>query len=317
MNYVLYGEEPYLLQESLSNIIHSTISDDNDMDMITYDALKSNVNALLEDAQTIPFFSEHKVIVIQNANFLSTNDDTGWDTTQLEQYFDRPLDSTVLVFVGEFEKLDARKRIVKKMQKACKVLQYRKIDDMGKKSYVQELIASRHLQMDAPVVEMLVKRLPLDIRSIRNEIDKLTLYGGVITQRIVEDLVNRPLEDDVFELVNAVVEKNLKKAFHLWEDMCILNKDAIYLIATLASQFRFLFQVKELMLEGKSKQEITTTLNAHPYRVQLTMNRVTHLAIQDILSILSRLADLDQKIKAGRMDKIMGFEMFLLSIQGV
>lgn len=313
----MYGEETYLLQEALKKIIQSSVGKDDDMDTNTYDARKMDVYAVLEDAQTIPFFSQEKVILVQNATFLSTNDDTNWDVKVLEQYFEHPMDSTNLIFIGDFEKLDARKKIVKLMQKKCKVLQFHKIDELGKKQYVHEQITKRHLQMEPLVVEALTKRLPLDILSIRSEFDKLALYGDTIDLEVVERLITRPLEDDVFELVNAVVDKNLKKAFHLWEDLCVLNKDAIYLIATLASQFRFLFQVKELMLEGKTKADITSILNAHPYRVQLTMRSAQNLELSNVLSILSRLADLDQKIKAGNIDKVMGFEMFLLSIQGV
>lgn len=316
MNYVLYGEEQYLLQEALQKIVKTNAVQGDDLNTITYDALKSDVQTLLEDAQTVPFFSEHKIIIVTNANFLSTSDDTGWDTASLMAYLDHPMESTILIFVGEYEKLDARKKIVKSMQKTCKVLQFRRLDDMGKQRYVEEQIAKRHIAIDSMAVNALIARLPNDIRTIRNEFDKLELYGEQITQSVVESLVARPLEEDVFQMVNAVVEKRMKEAFHLWEDMCVLNKDAIYLIALLSSQFRFLYQVKVLMSEGKYKEEITSVLGAHPYRVQVSMKSAQHMDIADLLSILERLATLDQEIKAGRMNKAIGFEMFLLSLQG-
>lgn len=317
MNYVLYGEEQYLLQEALSKIVQEHGGAAQDFNTITYDALKSNTDMLLEDAQTVPFFAEHKIIIVQNANFLSTSDDTGWELDALSSYFDHPLESTVLVLVGEFAKLDARKKIVKKIQKTCKVLQFRKLDDMGKQRYIMEQIQKRQLTVEPRALQALYTRIPNDIRMIRNECDKLELYGDVITERVVEHLVARPLEEDVFQLVNAVVEKRIKEAFHLWEDMCTQNKDAIYLIAMLSSQFRFLYQVKELMLEGKYKEEITSILSAHPYRVQVSMKTAQLLDIAELLSILDRLAVLDQEIKAGRMNKVIGFEMFLLSLRGV
>ncbi|MEG0275164.1 MAG: DNA polymerase III subunit delta [Longicatena sp.] len=316
MNYILHGEEQFRLQEALRKIVQSYMEQGDEMNTIVYDALKSDVHVLLEDAQTIPFFSQHKVILIQNANFLTTSDDTGWDLVPLEAYLNDPLESTILIFITTTDKLDARKKIVKKMKETCKVMVFSKVDDQEKIRYANEQITKRNLVLDYAAKELLLLRLPNDIRSIQNELGKLELFGGTITREIVEDLVTRPIEEDVFQLVNAVVDKDLKKAFHVWADMQVLNKDAIFLIATLASQFRLLYQVRVLMDEGRQKDDIVSITNAHPYRVQLSMNTAKRLTARELLSILERLATLDQQIKSGLMKKEIGFEMFLLSLRG-
>lgn len=317
MNYVLYGEETYVLQETLRKLVHNTSSNDDDLNTMRLDALKNSVEQLLEDAQTVPFFADKKTIVVENANFLCANDDTGWDTASLETYLDRPMESTDLIFVGSFEKMDARKKIVKKIQKTCKVLVFHHLDAFEKKRYVEEQIKKRGIVLDDFTMEVLLSRLDCDIRRIRNELTKLELYGDGINEEVVRSLITRPLEENVFELVNAVVDQRIHDAFLIWEDMCAQNKDVIYFIAMLSSQFRFLFQVKELMQQGHSKAEITSILAAHPYRVQVSMRSVQSMHKESLLSILDRLATLDQMIKSGRIQKTIGFEMFLLRLQGV
>ena len=227
MNYELYGEEQYLLQESLTRIVRSHVPDANDLNKLVYDADTTDLDVILEDAMTIPFFSDCKIILVYHANFLSAANEHAVDTAALERYLDDPLESTVLVLIGDFEKLDARKKIVKKVQKTCKVLQYRKLDEQGKQSYVQEQVKKRSLQIEPSAMQALLRRLPLDIRTIQTEMEKLELYGGVISSDVVERLVTRPLEEDVFQLVNAVVDRDLRKSFHMWQDLCVLNKDAI------------------------------------------------------------------------------------------
>lgn len=316
MNYVLYGEERYLLQKALQNIIAKYVLEKNEFTNISYDARTTDIQIILEDASTIPFFSEQKVILIHHANFLSTNNDTDMDTDALELYLDNPMESTTLILLGDFEKLDARKKIVKKIKKVCEVLQFRKLDQQGKQSYIKEELKKRTLSVDNAGLQELIQRLPLDIQSIHMELDKLELYGDTITYDVVSKLVTRPLEDDVFLLVRAVVDKDVKTAFHIWQDLCVLNKDAIYLIALLASQFRFLYEVKALMMQSKRKDEIVSILSAHPYRVQMSMQSAKDLDIAYLMGILEQLATLDQRMKAGLLDKKLGFEMFLLRIQG-
>lgn len=316
MNYVLYGEEQYELSNALKRILKQHHIEEQDLNMITYDALQNDIQTIMEDASTIPFFAEEKVILVRNANFLSTNNDTDIDVKILENYLDDPMPSTILILTGNFEKLDARKKIVKKIQKSCKVLQFHRLDAIGKENYIKEEVSRRKLSIDPAAMKELIQRLPLDIRTIKAEMEKLELYGETIHLSVVEKLVTRPLEDDVFQLVNAVVDRDLKKAFTLWQDLCVLNKDAIFLIALLAAQFRFLYQVKVLMDQGAGKDMIVSKLSAHPYRVQLTMQSARKLSTPYLLSILSKLATLDQKLKGGLLDKKLGFELFLLEIQG-
>lgn len=314
MNYLLYGEEQYRLKKTLNTIISQYVKDENDLNVITYDALQTEMDVIIEDAMTIPFFSEYKVILVYHANFFSTTNDTGIDANVLEDYIKQSMDSTVLVFIGDFAKLDTRKKIVKLIQKQWKVLEFKKLDELGKKSFVEEQMKKRNIKIDHDAYQELLQRLPLDMESIQRELDKLDLYGNQITKDVVTKLVIRPLEDDVFALVNAVVEKNISKAFYIWNDLCVINTDSIYLTALLASQFRFLYEVKVLIQQGQTKEEIVSSLHAHPYRVKLAMKSVEYLTSDYLMQMLAKLADLDQKLKSGLLDKKLGFEMFLLEI---
>ena len=46
----------------------------------------------------------------------------------------------------------------------------------------------------------------------------------------------------------------------------------------------------------------------------MTMAQCRALSSDQLLGILKRLADFDQRIKNGRVDKKLGFELFLLSM---
>ena len=314
MNYVLFGEESYRLKNSLKTIVSKYVKDESDLNLISYDALETDMTTILEDAMTIPFFSEYKVILVYHANFLSTNNDTGIDPNILEDYVMHPMESTILIFIGDFAKLDARKKIVKKIKENWKVLEFKKLDELGKRSYVSEQLQKYHIQIDDGGFQELLRRLPLDMESIQRELEKLSLYGECITKTVVSHLVTRPLEDNVFELVHAVVEKDKRKAFQIWKDLCVVNTDAIYLVALLSSQFRFLFQVKTLLNQGENKDGITSILHAHPYRVKLAINDVNCISNSYLMEMLAKLATLDQQLKAGLLDKKMGFEMFLIEL---
>lgn len=316
MNYILYGEEQYLLESEKKRIIRKYSEGEEGLDSITYNASQTSLQEILDDAMTIPLFSNKKVIVVEHANFLSANDDTNIDVNGLIEYFENPMESTIFIFTGTFAKLDARKKVVKVMQKYCKVLQFSTLDETSKGDYIRNELQKRNIKMDTMTQQVLIQLLPTDIRFINSELNKLELLDENVEEEMLRALIHRPLEDDVFVLVRAVVNKDIKKSFHVWNDFLIQNKDPIYLIALLASQFHFLYQVKGLLMQGYSKQDIANELKAHPYRVQMTIQSCMNLSISAILEILNELAILDQKLKSGTIDKKTGFELFLINLKG-
>lgn len=317
MNYVIYGEEQYQVQKQIQAIVHREIAGAADMNTVTYDALQASIDQILEDAETIPFFADKKVIIVNHANFLSASNDTDMDLARLEAYLERPLDSTILILSGEFAKLDTRKKIVKKISTLCDVRVCNRLDKDSLPAYVREVLKKHHITMSNKAFSLLCERLPYDIGTIQNELAKLELYDQTIDEAVIAQLVTRSLEEDVFALVNAVVEKNMKRIFRIWQDLQMLNKEPIAMIALITAQFHLLYQVKVQLLKHVSNQaEIAKILGVHPYRVKLAIPTCQRLAIDDILDVLHQLADLDQNIKTGRIDKKIGFEMFLLGVKG-
>ena len=171
--------------ETLETRVKEYRPDENDLNLIRYDAMHTDIAAIIEDAMTVPFFSSYKVIIVDHANFLSTLNNTACDIKSLESYLQNPCDSTVLIFTGDFAKLDTRKKVVKTIKKTWKVLEFKKLDELGKNSVVNEEIQKRKLNITGNAKQILLKRLPLDMETIQKEMDKLELYQGVLDENVV------------------------------------------------------------------------------------------------------------------------------------
>lgn len=316
MNYILYGEDSYLLQQELDKILKEHLGKEVELNTTTYSAIQTSMNEILDDAMTIPFFSDTKAIVVQQANFLTASKEVQVDQDMLLNYVSNPLPSTILIFIVEHEKLDSRKKLVKEMMKYCCTKELKKLDEEGKARFIRQQIKERTIKIEENALTELIHRLPTQLQIIEKELDKLQLYGEKVDLRIVKNIITRPLEDDVFQLVNAVVNKNKKKAFEIWRDLCVLNKEPIAIIGALASQFRFLYQVKALQEQGiRNKNDIASQLKVSSGRVYYALETCRKFNLAAIHEQLHALALLDQKIKSGKIDKKMGFELYLLGIK--
>ena len=309
MNYLFYGKDNGRVQKAIERVIKQY----ENSDVITVDMNTSSMSEVMLELTTLPFFSEHKVIILKNCAFLSSKNEE--DLSSLEEFLNHPIMENTLIMSAEIEKCDARKKIVKLIQKTCKVQAFSSLNDQDKRSYVMEKCASMKLQMGTNTVSILVSLLPNDTAIIDQQLEKLACYPEKITQEVLDKLVHREPEDNIFLLSESLLKGNFKKAFSIYQDMKALSYDPIYFTSVLGSQFRFTYQVKCLRLRGYSEERIAQMLHAHPYRVKMSAQLVAHIDLDRITYMIEKIAACDQNIKSGKVEKYVAFELFLIQCQ--
>ncbi len=317
MNYILYGEETFLLNKELNKITHDILSKDSEDDEPSYhDLEKDSLENVINDCNTMPFFSNNKVVICKGATFLSAqgslNDN---DEVLLLKYLEKPNLCTTLIFTLEGANLDSRKKLNKKLQKLVRVMRYDRLEENDRNTYIRNEINKRGLVLNKDAYQCYLSRAGFDFQNIANDLNKLMLHGNPIDEVTIKALVPRPLLDDdkyKFEFIQAIYDKNAKKIFTLYHDFCELNVEPLALIGLIESQLRFLLEVKICRELGMGEKETATNLNANPYRVKKNMQNAMAFSEKGINDILNELAILDQQYKKGLLEINNGFEMWLI-----
>ena len=315
MNYFIYGSEGYLLKKELNKVIKNDDLNDH-LNAVYYDGMASdfNIEQIIEDANTISMFAEKKVIIVNNPSFLFNQSLSDEQLAAFEQYLHDSSVFTTLIFyveTNEQNSIDQRKKIFKMLVKECHTIHIGSLNTDDFRKVVINDLNKNKIDIDQDAIEELIARLPIDIANWKTELTKLQLYGNSLNKDDIRFLIARSLDDNVFIMVNAVMRHNLKLAIEAWRDLAVMKHDPIELIAILASQFRFMYQCGILAHKYDNKQ-IADILNAKVARVNITMNNSRNVSTTQIMALLAKLADLDQKIKMGIIDKQLGFELFLI-----
>ncbi|MEA5026553.1 MAG: DNA polymerase III subunit delta [Erysipelotrichaceae bacterium] len=315
MNYFLYGSEQFLLKQELEKILKKGQHDN--IGTVYYDGQASDfsVDQVLEDANTISMFSDRKVIIINNPAFLYNSLlITDEQITAMTVYLRNSSEFTTLIFYLELDEqgvFDQRKKAFKLLLKECRVITVPVLSNEEFRRLVSNDLKTAGIAIEPAAVNELISRLPVNIANWKIELMKLSLYGGKIDEQDVKHLISRSMDDNVFIMVNAVIQKNLKRAIDTWHDLAVMKHDPIELVAILAAQFRFMYQCS-VLTKQYSPARIAELLNAKPARVSITLNNSRGISGRRMLSLLDQLASLDQKIKNGIIDKQLGFELFLI-----
>lgn len=234
---------------------------------------------------------DHKVYVIKNSKELLSY--------SLKQIL-KPIPKGVTVILV-YDKIDRRKKLFKGASKY--IYEFNKIQNGH--VYVKHLI---NLPQD--MCQIIAQRCDHDIGRIESEVEKLKYLDTKITYDIINELIVPTPQDNVWEFVDAVMEKNPKKCYSIYGELKALNEDEIHFLGLLYQSFRNMLIVKGYI--SKSDKEISKLANMNYYQVKFARQAVnkyfSNIDISHILKYMQRIQQLEVDIKMGNIDAVMGFK---------
>lgn len=316
--YLLYGTEAYFIEETLKRITRQ-LSEDGEVEIINFDLEEKNVNEVIYEADTLPFFSNKKLIVAKNAFFLKATEKgkekVNHDTTELEKWLQSPSPTAITVFIAPYEKLDERKKITKAMKQSANVIEAMSLQAHDLKSWVLHELSTHGKTMSEETIDRFIELGGTDLVHLQTELLKIATYVGEdqeIDTETVKKLLVRTLEQDVFTLGNAYLSGNKSEAIEIYHDLLKRKEDPLKLNALIATQVRLMVQVSHLMKKGYHAQQIATQLKVHPYRVKLLFDNPMLHNEQKLLQTLNDLATVDLQLKTLNINRDRILELFLM-----
>lgn len=319
--YLLYGTEPYLINETKQNLVqHAIGKDEHDFNLAAHDLDETPIEAALEDAETFPFMGERRLIFLHNPFFLTAEKSKSkieHNLQKLEAYLQEPAPYSIVVFSGAYEKLDERKKITKLLKKNAEVLEAKPLSEHELKTWVRERASVNGVQIDEEAIAYMLTLTGTNLFMLTSELDKLALYADDekrITVQMVDQLVSRSLEQNIFALVDKIVHRRVEEALRIFYDLLKQNEEPIKILAVITSQFRLIYQVKELARRGYGQNQIAGLIKTHPFRVKLAAGQAGLFGDEELSQIMAMLADADYQMKTGGMNKKMLIELFLFKL---
>lgn len=305
MVYLLYGTNDFAIQKEIEKIT----KDFDKMNISKYDLTEDDIKDVISDAETFSMFADSKVVIAENAAIFTSSGSGDLET--LENYLAHINPNTILIFTVNEEKVDERKKITKKIKKDYKLISFNQNETPN--SLVRNLLNDYNITSSN--INLLIDRVGTNPLILENEVNKIKLYKDdkTVTKEDILNLTTKRPEIDIFKLIDDIVMKNKDEALEIYNEMLKVNEEPLKIVILLASQFRLMYQAKELAKKGYSEKNISEVLKVHPYRVKLALQKGKKYKAETLLNYLNALADIDIAIKTGKTDKNLALELFLLN----
>ncbi|NDI33763.1 DNA polymerase III subunit delta [Chengkuizengella sediminis] len=319
--YLCYGTEKFLMNEFIQFLTNEFIDPvHKDFALIHFDLTETSIDQVVEDVETLPFMVPNKLVIAKNASFLTGTRDKSkieHQIEKLEKYINSPVDYSVLVLYVNAEKLDERKKIVKLLKKQNYIISFPSLKPNELSKWVQNRVKKNGSYISQQAIETFILYAGTNLQTLDGEIEKCCLFAGVdqeITSEMIQQLVVRSTEQNIFILVDEIVKKKLDKALTIFYTLLKQKEEPIKIVSLIARQFRIILQVKELSSKGYSQYQVSSQLSIHPYAVKIADGQGKLYQEEHLVDILDKLAELDFQMKSGQVDKVLGVEKFLFQV---
>ncbi len=322
--YILHGAEQFLIDHGVGELRTRYVQDAYaDFNWQVLDGAVVEVDEVLGNCETLPFFDERKFVVVKATPFFKStkNRMTAQGEDALVKYLKNPPDTTCLLFVLD-GKPDKRKKPFKAVKKAGKVIEFAKLDTRDFTKWVAKRMKEAGLAVGNREQQHLIEQLGyLDygsektLHEMANKLDMLIGACGEnkeLTSALIDKMIERPLERNIFDMVDAVGQGKLKEAVKILHKLIGDGEPEIKIMAMVTRHFRLLVKTKALLDAGYSPSVIASKLKQPPFVVKKQAGQVGRFKADRLHRLLNHCMETELAMKTGQMTPRLALEMLFV-----
>ena len=294
--YFFAGEEPFYAQQLLQ-LIEKGILDESERSFnqsVLY-GKETNMLQILEEAKRFPMMSERIVVVVKEAQHLKAAD---WEL--LAGYLEQPQPSTVLAFGHMHKKLDKRSKAGKAIKANTVFLESDPLRDYQVMPWLEKELGAKGFRCSSNVIAAMAEQVGTDLSRLHKEVEKLDVAMGERRDLSADDIerhIGISKDYNNFELVAAIAERNIAKAFKIVHYFSKNPKDHPVQMTT-GILFNFVNNLLQYhSMNAKSEKSIASALKIHPYFLKQFAQASRHYNGAHALVMLEELLIFDRKCK--------------------
>lgn len=308
--YLLYGEEAYLRRQYRDKLRAALVPADDTMNCSVYSGKDINASEVVDLAGTMPFFAERRVIIIENSGWLKSGND------QFLALVKAIPDTTYLILVEE--ETDKRSKLYKAVTANGYAALCEMQDEATLRKWVMGLLKKENKLITPDALTLLLDKTGTSMENIRREVEKLVCYKYYdegITVSDVEELCIVQIQNQIFDMVEAVAQKKQKQALKLYYNLLALKEAPMKILALIARQFNMLLQVKEMKSKGYHESDIAKQTGLNPYYLKKKyIPQAAQFKQAQLETALKACVEAEEAVKTGRMPDLLSVELIIVSL---
>lgn len=305
--YLFYGEEGYLKKQYRNKLAAAMVSPDDTMNFTAFEGKDINPKEIIDLAETLPFFAERRVILIENSGFFKNA------CEDLANYLPQTAPSAYFIFVEE--EVDKRSKMYKAVKNNGKIVEFAMQSEELLTKWILSRLKKEEKKITGSVMQLFLSKTGSDMGNINSELEKLLCYSmgrDVITAEDVEAVTTEQTSNKIFDMVNAIAEHRQQKALDLYYDLLTLKEPPMRIMYLISRQFQILLNIRDMSGKGLDSRTMAQKAGIPPFAVSRNVTQAKGFTAAQLKQALRDGVELEEAVKTGRMDDRMAVELFIM-----
>lgn len=307
--YLLYGEETYLKKQYKKKLQDAVVSPEDTINLNCYEGKNISVKEVIDQAETMPFFSDKRLLVLENSGFFKNA------VPEMAEYLAQMPKTTVIIFVEE--EVDKRNKLFKAVKNKGRVVNFerQKADTLFR--WILGILKREGKNITRSTMELFLEKTGDDMENISMELEKLLCYTmdrEVITSEDVETICTTQTVNKVFAMVDAIADKQQKKALDLYYDLLTLKEAPMRILFLISRQFHILLLVKELRDQGYNGSILAEKASVPPFTVKNYVRQAGYFTMEQLRRGINLMVETEEAVKTGKLNDTLAVELIIVQM---
>jgi len=312
--YLFYGKENYL-KEDISKKLRNRLIDSaySELNYNVFYGEKLSINEVINDLDTLPLMSKHKLLVIKEAEKINKNDET-----KLINYFNRlSLKSNFSTLIIIYKESSPNKELITAIKRIGIVANFSITDKAKLALWIKSKFSQSNKKITQEALFYLQSIVGSDLGRLFNEIEKIDIYTKdqkIIEKEDVMITIGGSEAVNIFKVLDSIGDKDIKNAI---DGLVKLNQGNLHhlsIFAMIYRQIKLIFQTKLLLANGFNFKEVEKKLKLPYFVVEKMIKQSKKYTFKEIDKSYELLNIADLELKDSQKEPKIILEELVMNI---
>ena len=312
--YLFYGKENYLKEDILKKLRNRLIDPAyRELNYKVFYGEKLSINEVINDLETLPLMSEHKLVVIKEAEKIKKNDEK-----RLENYFNRlSLKNNFSTLIIIYKESSPNKELITAIKRVGIASNFNITDKAKLVLWINSKFRQSNKKITPEALFYLQSIVGSDLGRLFNEIEKIDIYtkGQKIIEKEAVMISIGGLESvNIFKVLDSIGDKDIKNSI---EGLVKLNQGNLHHLSVFAMiyrQIKLILQTKLLLAGGFNFKEVEKKLKLPYFVVEKIIKQSKKYTFKEICKSYELLNIADLEFKDSQKESKIILEELVMNI---
>jgi DNA polymerase-3 subunit delta len=314
MIFFIYGTDHYRCQQKLNELKtgFKEKRDPSGLNLVSLNADNLDFDAFRQEAFSVPFLSEKKMIVIKNA---LANKKLEKTIAEFIKDSETKIDN-ILCFIDFLDPIKYRPSKNKSLELSgplFKLLTKQKfhwefnlLNNLELAGWLKDYLQKNQIHFEPAAINKLIISSGNDLQALVIEIAKLSAYkkNGSVTAGDVNNLVQAKFDENIFNLIDALGQKKRQLALKLISDRLNSGTHPLMLLSLISRQFK-------ILIRAQNPKATAQNLGVHPFVLLKARQQGRNFSSDQLKNIFQALIKLDSQLKSSAVNPELLLNLFV------